>query len=124
MREQRLIIEMGSGNDMYGQNYTKAAIRAVEDAIRHSSIPLFNGLGLSHDVMRVQVTIGAQDPASVDCDAVAGHLPRGRAEVKAVKGGLDVINADAGTHIVIATAAVEAFLPVQAGDWKVRPVTG
>lgn len=122
--EQRLIIEMGSGNDMYGQNYTKAAIRAVEDAIRHSSIPLFKGIGLSHDEMRVQVTIGAQDPDAVDCEAVAAHLPRGRAEVTAVKGGLDVINADAGTHIVIATAAVEAFLPRQSAAWTVRVGAG
>jgi len=36
-----------------------------------------------------------------------------------VKGGLDVVNPDAGTHIVIATAAVEAFLPKQSGAWRV-----
>ena len=119
MTEQRLIIEMGMGNDMYGRNYTKAALRAVEDAIRHSSLPLFKGIGLSHDAMRVQVTVGVQDPDAVDLAAVEAHLPRGRAEVRAVKGGLDVVNAAAGTHIVIATAAVEAFLPRQGDAWHV-----
>jgi len=67
-------------------------------------------LGLSHEEMRVQVTIGVQNPEGVDCDSVAKILPRGRAEVKAVEGGLD----PAGSDIVIATAAVEAFLPSMA----------
>lgn len=111
--DQRFIIEMGMGNDLYGQDYTKAATRAIEDAFRHSSIPLFEATGLSHDAMRVQVTVGVQDPSAVDCDALAATLPRGRAQVTAVKGGLNVINPDSGHTIVIASAAIEAFLPFQ-----------
>ena len=38
---KRIILEMGMGNDLYGEDYTKAACRAVEDAIRHSSLILF-----------------------------------------------------------------------------------
>ena len=30
MTDQRFIIEMGSGNDQYGMDYTKAAARAIE----------------------------------------------------------------------------------------------
>jgi len=111
--DQRFIIEMGMGNDLYGQDYTKAAARAIEDAMRHSSIPLFEATGLSHDAMRVQVTVGVQDPDAVDCAALAATLPRGRASVTAVKGGLNVANAQTGGLIVIATAAIEAFLPKQ-----------
>ncbi|MEM1345348.1 MAG: Lin0512 family protein [Pseudomonadota bacterium] len=119
--ERRVIIEMGMGNDQYGRDYTKAAIRAVEDAIRHASLPLFEALGIEHAAMRVQVTIGVQAPESVDLAAVAAHLPRGRAEAKAVKGGLDVIDAETGLHIVIASAAVEAFLPAEAAaGWRAR----
>ena len=33
---KRIILEMGTGNDLYGEDYTKAAYRAVEDAIRHA----------------------------------------------------------------------------------------
>ena len=119
MTEQRMIIEMGMGNDMYGQDYTKAAARAIEDAIRHSSLPIFEAIGLSHDDMRVQVTVGVQDPGSVDCGALAAKLPRGRAQVRAVKGGLNVENPDTGGIIVIAAASVEAFLPPQSG-WRLR----
>ena len=114
MSEQRFIIEMGMGNDQYGMDYTKAAARAIEDAIRHSSIPLFAATGLSHDEMRVQVTIGVAEPDTVDCALLATKLPRGRAEVRAVDGGLNVTNPDSGSTLVIATAAIEAFLPRQA----------
>ena len=38
---QRLILEVGMGNDLYGEDYTKAALRAVQDALHHSSLILF-----------------------------------------------------------------------------------
>ncbi|MGX9350917.1 Lin0512 family protein [Shimia sp. W99] len=113
MSEQRFIIEMGMGNDQYGQDYTKAAARAIEDAIRHSSIPMFDALGMDHAAMRVQVTVGVQEPDKVDCGVLLTTLPRGQAEVKAVFGGQNVTNPDSGNVLVIASAAVEAFLPKQ-----------
>lgn len=119
MADQRVIIEMGMGNVQYGQDYTKAARRAIEDAIRHSSLPIVRALGLSGEQMRVEVTIGVQEPGQVDTEALVSQLPHGRVSVRAVKGGLDVENAEAGTKIVIASAAVEVFLPPQ-GDWVLR----
>ena len=113
MSDMRFIIEMGMGNDQYGQDMTKAAARAIEDAIRHSSIPMFETMGISHDEMRVQVTVGVPDPEAADTEALAAKLPRGRASVRAVKGGLSVTNPDTGNVTTIATAAVEAFLPKQ-----------
>ncbi|UWQ79321.1 Lin0512 family protein [Leisingera sp. S132] len=119
MSEKRIILEMGTGNDLYGQDYTKAARRAVQDALHHSSITLFAKLGIDHSEMRVDVTIGVQQPEAVDCDLVAQDLPRGRASVRAVKGGLDVEDAEAGSRHVVATAAVEAWLPDQARIYKI-----
>lgn len=110
---QRFIIEMGMGNDQYGQDYTKAAARAIEDAIRHSAIPMFETMGISHDDMEVQVTVGVQNPQAVDCEALKTALPRGRATVVATHGGLNVTNPDTGNILIIASAAVEAFLPKQ-----------
>ena len=107
---QRFIIEMGMGNDLHGRDYTKAAARAIEDAIRHSSIPLFGALGIDHAEMQVQVTVGVQDPAKVDTDVLIKGLPRGKISVQAKQGGLDIINPDTGEVTVVATAAVEAFL--------------
>ncbi|MEM8731316.1 MAG: Lin0512 family protein, partial [Pseudomonadota bacterium] len=105
MTDQRFIIEMGTGNDQYGRDYTKAAARAIEDAIRHSAIPMFAALGKDPAEMRVQVTVGVQAPDEVDCEALVAKLPRGEASVQAVFGGLDVTNPDTGHVLVIATAA-------------------
>lgn len=117
MTDQRIIIEMGMGNDLHGQDYTKAAARAIEDAIRHSTLPIFDSIGLSHTDMRVQVTIGVQDPTKVDTASLAAKLPRGKATVSVTQGGLNITNPETGEISVIATAAVEAFLPSQARNW-------
>lgn len=108
---QRFIIEMGMGNDLHGQDNTKAAARAIEDAIRHSSIPMLGALGIDHGGMMVQVTVGVPDPGAVDVEALKAGLPRGRVTVTATEGGLSVTNPDTGEVSLVATAAVEAFLP-------------
>ena len=116
---KRIILEMGMGNDLYGEDYTKAACRAVEDAIRHSSLILFSSLGFDHADMQVKVIIGAQHPDRVDTAIVAQKLPRGKAEVIALKGGLNVIDTDNETCSVVATAAVEAYLNIDPNDWVI-----
>ena len=62
---KRLILEIGTGNDLYGEDYTKAALRAVQDAIHHSSIILFRTLDLDHALMQVEVTIAVEKPEAV-----------------------------------------------------------
>ena len=114
----RLILEMGMGNDLYGQDYTKAACRAVQDAIHHSSLTLFSSLGLDHAAMQVKVTIGAQAPEKVDRKVVAAELPRGVAEVSVVKGGIDIHDPERGSISVVANAAIEAFYEIPQGEWK------
>ena len=60
---KRLILEMGTGTDLYGDDYTKEACRAVRDAIGHSSLSLFRSCDYNHRDMVVKVTIGVQNPA-------------------------------------------------------------
>ena len=120
---KRIILEMGTGNDLYGEDYTKAACRAVEDAIRHSSLILFRSLGFDHADMQVQVTIGVQHPEKVNAELVAQKLPRGTASVRVVKGGLNVVDADNNSCTVVATAAVEAWLDIDPNDWVLSDVS-
>ncbi len=116
---KRIILEMGMGNDLYGEDYTKAACRAVEDAIHHSSLIIFRSLGFDQADMQVKVTIGVQQPDRVVTSIVAQKLPRGKAEVVAVKGGLNVVDAENNTCSVVATAAVEAYLNINPTDWVI-----
>jgi len=118
MTEKRIILEMGMGNNLHRQDYQRAAERAIGDALRHSTLALFTPLGLSTQDMRVEVTIGVQEPARIDTDALVQYLPRGRAHIKAVKGGQNVTNPNTGEVHVIATAVIEAFVPDQSGQWQ------
>jgi uncharacterized protein (TIGR02058 family) len=110
MPEKRVILELGSGNDLHGGDYTKAAVRAVEDAIHHSSLTFVRSLGLDASAMKVEVTIGVQRPERVDPAVVKAALPHGRVTVTVVKGGLDVPDAERGDVAVIASAAVAVRL--------------
>ena len=106
----RVILEMGSGVSLRSENYTRAACRAVEDAIYHSSLsfPRELGLNIEEDLV-VQVTIGVKNPAEVDADAVAAILPHGQISVNVIKGGLNVPYPEQGYTTVIASAGIEAF---------------
>ena len=106
MAMKRVILEMGTGNDLHGGDYTKAALRAVQDALHHSSLSVVRSLGLDSKAMQVEVTIGVQEPGKVDAQAVTSSLPRGRVTVKVVKGGLDVPPEGDHDLAVIASAAV------------------
>jgi uncharacterized protein (TIGR02058 family) len=106
MARVRCITEMGMGVDVHGRDATKAARRAVSDAIRHSSIGFFRMLGKTAKDMFVDVTIGVPDPGAVDTAAVATELPYGTVTVTAVKGGLEVPAESGGDAIIIANAAV------------------
>lgn len=111
MKEQRLIIEMAQGVDLHGADDTKAARRAVEQALQGASLPIFGTLGVARETMRVVVHIGVPRPEAVDVDVIAGLLPYGSVEVVVEAGGLDVPVGDA--RHVMAVAALEVFLPVR-----------
>ena len=111
MALKRIILEMGHGNDMHGGDYTKAALRAVQDALHHSSLTMLRSLGVDPKTgMFVEVTIGVQQPDKVDIEAVRKSLPYGVVTAKAVKGGLDVIDKERGDNAIIANAAVAVRL--------------
>ncbi|HVB15273.1 MAG TPA: Lin0512 family protein [Stellaceae bacterium] len=110
MTLKRVITEFGAGNDLHGGDYTKAAVRAVQDAIHHSSLSLVRSLGVDARTMQVEVTIGVQRPERVDAGTVKAALPHGQVTVNIVKGGLDVPDDGAGDVAVIASAAVTVRL--------------
>ena len=106
MRKTRVLLELGSGNDLHGGDYTKAALRAVDDALHHSSLAFVRSLHLDRSRLHVEVTIGVQQPGEVDLDRIGAALPIGNVVVKAVKGGLDVTDGQGHDRTVIASAAI------------------
>ncbi|MBL0899700.1 MAG: Lin0512 family protein [Reyranella sp.] len=111
MPAKRVILELGTGNDLHGGDYTKAALRAVQDALHHSSLAMIRTLEVDPKTdMFVDVTIGVQQPDKVDAEKVRASLPHGIVTVTVVKGGLDVADPDNNDPAVIASAAVAVRL--------------
>ncbi|MBI4082108.1 MAG: Lin0512 family protein [Candidatus Lambdaproteobacteria bacterium] len=110
MTARRVILELGTGNDLHGGDYTKAALRAVEDALHHSSLTMLRTLKLDKRRVQVDVTVGVQRPERVDRDAVKAALPVGVVTVKVVRGGLDVPDVETDDIAVIASAAIAVRL--------------
>ena len=106
MPMKRVILELGTGNDLHGSDYTKAALRAVQDALHHSSLAFVRSLKVDKSKLRVDVTIGVQRPEKVDVEKVKASLPVGTVTVKAVKGGLDIPDPENNDPAVIASAAI------------------
>ena len=68
MTMKRAILEMGMGNDLHGEDYTKAAKRAINDALHHSSLSFIKTLNIDRNRLFVNVTIGVQKPESVETE--------------------------------------------------------
>ncbi len=109
MTEQTMVLEFGMGVDVHGEDATKAARRAVSDAIRHSSLPLLQQIRDGGGTMLVDVTVGVPEPAAVDIEAVKAELPHGEVTVRAVAGGLGVSEHD--TLMACALITVRARYP-------------
>ena len=105
MSLRRTVLQIGMGTDIRGADYTKAAVRALREALWHNGLSVADAVGLPVDAMQVEVTIGVPRPERVDKDAVLAVLPHGTGIVRVVEGGLEIAN-DAGTNsTVIANAA-------------------
>jgi len=112
MTKKRMVLEIGMGTDIRGTNPTKAACRALRDALWHNSLSIAQALGQTPDAMIVDVHIGVPRPEMVDKAQVLAVLPYGKGSVTVVEGGLEIRN-DAGTDsTLIANACAIVSLDV------------
>jgi uncharacterized protein (TIGR02058 family) len=112
MALKRMVLEIGMGTDIRGGDDTKAAVRALRDALWHNSLSVAAALGLDTDSMQVEVTIGTPHPEKVDKAQVLAVLPHGTGTVTVVQGGLEIPN-DEGTNVtLLAQAAAVVWLDV------------
>ena len=96
MAKKRMVLEIGMGTDIRGGDPTKAACRALKDALWHNSLSIATALGHPLEAMIVDVHIGVPRPEMVDKAEVLKVMPYGKGTVTVVEGGLEVKN-DAGT---------------------------
>jgi uncharacterized protein (TIGR02058 family) len=105
-----LFIELGMGVELQGQDTTKAAIRAVRDAIGRNYLPgvrrmLEGGQGRMQVLVRLGVPADAAPP---DLSAVRATLPYGEITIEVAPGGMLVPNGlDDGGRICVVNAAIE-----------------
>jgi len=113
MGKKIFTIELGSGVDMHGQDVTKAAERAVRDAISHQQMRgLYTLVGLgrhNRDAMSVEVTVATPFPEKVDVEKVSQvlkHIPPERKSVNVVEGGMLVPVEEDPPVIAVASISV------------------
>jgi len=112
MTKKRMVLEIGMGTDIRGAEPTKAACRAVRDALWHNSLSIAPALGHPVEAMIVDIHIGVPRPELVDKAEVLAVLPYGKGSVTVVEGGLEIPN-DAGTgSTMIANACVVVSLDI------------
>lgn len=105
MALKRMVLEIGMGTDIRGRDDTKAAVRALRDALWHNSLTVTRALGLPTDAMQVEVTVGVPHPERVDRAAVLAVLPHGTGTLNVVEGGLEIPSEDGGDATIVANAA-------------------
>ncbi|WP_376966599.1 Lin0512 family protein [Azospirillum sp. A26] len=75
--KQVMFVELGMGVDLHGQDVTKAAVRAVRNAIERNSMPGMRAL-VDGDTSRMQVRVHLAVPADaeqLDHEAVKAVFP-------------------------------------------------
>jgi|TARA_A100000164_G_scaffold44320_1_gene33617 uncharacterized protein (TIGR02058 family) len=117
MTRKRMVIEMGMGTDIRGKDYTKAACRALKDALWHNSLGIADIMGVDVDSMWVEVHIGIPQPEKVNVEEVLSILPHGTGQVSCVKGGLEIENTNRNDFTIIANAAAIVYLDAPEGNW-------
>ena len=113
MAKKRIIFELGQGTSLRQEDYSKAAVRAVKDALWRNSVNVSEAFGLKKSDMIVEVLLGAQEPDKIDKEMVKAIFPYGSISIKNVFGGLDVAKPNDGGKTVIVTAAIIVSLNVE-----------
>ena len=103
---KRMVLQMGQGTDIHGTDSTKAAERAVRDAIWRNFLTIADVLGQPRDEMDIEVRIGAPHPHTIDKAVVAAVFPYGKIDVICEEGGLEIPAPKGDDATLLAHAAV------------------
>ena len=116
---RRFIVEVGMGVDQHGQDYTRAAERAVQDAIQNSCLCGLKEVAelKNPDDLVIEVLIGSPRPELIDIEKVLKVLPFGQKKIEVRRGGLlgktlfQPEFGDKTDEMIVANAIVTVFVP-------------
>lgn len=120
MARKRYVVELGTGADLHGNDATKAACRAVKDAISRSCLcgilEIFDRR--KFEGVYVDVLVACPEPERVNLETVKAEIPIGIKTVRTTAGGMTAPGicvktfADDCDTILVANAAVTVFVDV------------
>jgi len=115
--EKLFFIQLGMGADLHGQDVTKAAVRAVQNAIHHNSMPVLPHLLPEGDLTKMKVNVRLALPCDLDKldhDAIRAVLPYGEVTIEVIEGGMKTAHGiflpdkqDINDFIYVVNASVE-----------------
>ncbi|MHA1144784.1 MAG: Lin0512 family protein [Candidatus Helarchaeota archaeon] len=117
---KRFITQIGMGVDQHGHesNVTKAAIKAIKNAISNNCLQGLREIGgmTNPTQMIVEVRIAAPYPENINRSKVLRAIPFGRKELIVEKGGMIAYGieipelGDVNQEILVVNAAVTVYL--------------
>ncbi len=103
---KRVALEIGQGTSLRTGDYTRAAKRAIENALWRNSLSMAEVFGFSKNDMIVDVVIGVQCPEEVRLSSLEELFPYGKVKIKSELGGLDISKTDSTGKTIIAIAVL------------------
>jgi len=107
-----MALEIGMGTDIRGADSTKAAARALRDALWRNTLSIAQVCGKKPEDMQIEVHIGVPHPETVREDEILSVLPYGSATLHVVEGGLEISTDDGRDSTLIAHAAAVVSLDI------------
>jgi len=109
---KRMALEIGMGTDIRGADSTKAACRALRDALWRNTLNIAEICGQRPEDMKITVHIGVPRPSTVRHEEVLAILPYGDAKLEVVDGGLEILRDNGTDSTLIAHAAAIVSLDI------------
>ncbi len=113
MAKTRMVTQFGMGTSIRQGDYTRAAERAIRDALWHNSLSLAEAFEFPKEAMQIEVEIGVQQPDAVDVAPLLGIFPYGQPTISITQGGLDIPKPDGQGATLIANAAVVVYFDME-----------
>lgn len=115
---KRFIVELGTGADLHGGDVTKAAKRAISDAMSHGCLcGLVEILNLNAmEKVHVIIKLGCPKPEEIKQDELLKLIPFGKTRIEEiVNGGLSTrgLHLDSlgeGDQIVVAVVSLTVYI--------------